>query len=255
MSAFRHSFLITILVTALSGTCFAQAVESEPLPPPPGGTTSSVTPPPASDPGVIPMTTPSGAPVSLGGPPSPGDSAGAPVVSGGDGGMAGGGGSVYDMGVTPSPERSTAPVPYGGDTGSPRNDEDAPTPAIEMVPPRTIPYGSSIGTAPPEKMPAPDKKFCTLEVAFGSRGAGIDQRTAEYIKNYLSSHPDKLTYIRSDWGREGEFSYCLDIAQHRNRAQIYKDLKKMIPGVRRGDSSTGDTTLSGSGFETVTTRK
>lgn len=177
-----------------------------------------------------------------------------------DDGMSGamGSSSAYDLGAPPAQAGDAAVQPYNSErsgvaaeTVSPpaSNNPDAPP-----APRSTLPYGGSIGNAPPTKYSYENKKFCTLKVSFGSRGAGIDQKTAEKVKTYLDSNADKLSYARADWGREGEYDYCLDITQHNKRAEVYKALKKIMPGPRRHADSTGDVTVTGAGFTTLTTR-
>lgn len=182
----------------------------------------------------------------------------APAAQAGDGdSMSGGVGSAYDIGT------KATPPPGGEDVAAPAYPQEAPVtqgasnsqdpqsaPFVQSAPP--IPYGSSIGTAPVQKNSYEGMKFCTLKVSFASKGAGIDQRAAGKIKTYLEKSTDILTYVEArGQGKEGEFSYCIDIQDHKNRARVYAALKKTLPFKDDVTSSLGTTTLAGSGFTTI----
>lgn len=264
MTGMKHALVLasSILMLGAALPALAQPIESEPLPPMNVAPQPSAVPsnaPPASDPGVIPMTSSSGAPVGVKNAPSAASS----DMSGGDDGMSGasGGSSAYDLGApTKAPvgtdsERSgtAAQSVYGTDqsgvTDLSKTDDGDMAPA----PGPLIPYGGSIGNAPPAKNSFANKKFCTIKIAFGSRGAGTDEKTAAKIKSFLDSNGANLTYSRVPWGREGEYDLCVDIQQHNNRAKIYSGLKKLVPQPRARADSTGDVTITGAGFTTVTT--
>jgi hypothetical protein len=236
MVGMRNALLLATCILSLgaASTALAQAIESEPLAPmdlapaPAGSDTGGYKP----EPYYKPVT------------PAPSSNAPDSGMSGTDGGS-----SAYDLGVTkggtsappapapgPSPERSTG----GNNTES-------------YAPRSTIPYGGSIGNAPPAKYSYENKKFCTLKISFGSRGAGVDAKTADKMKSYLDSNADKISYTRVNWGREGEYDYCLDINQHNQRSKVYTALKKMMPVGRTKQSSEGDITITGAGFTTLST--
>lgn len=115
--------------------------------------------------------------------------------------------------------------------------------------PDKLPTGTLAGAAQPDKLPPKNLKFCTMKIAFGSRGQGTDQKTGDAVKSYLDANTDKLVYLRDTRGKEGEYSYCLEVEDHKNRAGVYKNLRRLLP-----DTADGPITLSGKGFETVTVR-
>ncbi len=240
----RHLLLFICLLLPLPVA--AQPIESETLAP------MDIAPPPSDPAAASYKPEPYYKPVT---PP--------PVSTGtADDGMSGatGGSSAYDLGAPPAQSAETPYQPYNSERSGVAADPAPVTPAANNNPdappaPRsTLPYGGSIGNAPPAKYSYENKKFCTLKISFGSRGAGIDEKTAERMKAYLDANTDKLSYTRADWGREGEYDYCLDITQHNKRAQVYTALKKLMPAPRRHADSTGDVTVTGAGFTTLTTR-
>lgn len=177
-------------------------------------------------------------------------------------GMSGGVGSAYDIGATATPPPVSAdpertPAPAVAPSSAPHNDFSADTVSTDdrTAPIRSVPYGSSIGAAPPVKYSYEGKKFCTFKVSFSSRGAGVDRKTAESVKSFLESRSQKLSYKRVDWGHEGEYDYCVDVPRHSDRASVYAGIKRLIPKKSVLSDSTGDTLLAGSGFETITTQK
>lgn len=178
-----------------------------------------------------------------------------------------------DMATTPPPSDMTAtsealpPTPPPGaddlpqDTASespvditPANDNagiisyDNETAPYTYAPDK-LPTGTLAGSAQPDKLPPENLKFCTMKISFGSRGQGTDQKTGDAVKSYLDANADKLAYLRDARGKEGEYSYCLEVEDHKNRANIYKNLRRLLP-----DKAIGPITLSGKGFETVTIR-
>jgi hypothetical protein len=129
-----------------------------------------------------------------------------------------------------TPERAMAPVT---------------TPSAST--PYTNPYpNNTVSGVPPEDLSEFENRiFCTLKVAFGSMGSGPDRKTGDKVKSYLDSNLDKLSYQTLSWGKEGEFSYCLTIKEHKNQAEIYSELRKIVPEKPTG----APVTLSGKGFE------
>lgn len=114
--------------------------------------------------------------------------------------------------------------------------------------PYVNPYpNNAVSGVPPEDLSKFENRiFCTLKASFGSMGTGPDRATADKVKSYLDANLDKLAYQTLNWGKEGEFSYCLTIKQHRDQAKIYNDLRRMIPDQR---NNRAPVTLSGKGFE------
>ncbi|HEU4838745.1 MAG TPA: hypothetical protein VFS88_04965 [Micavibrio sp.] len=102
------------------------------------------------------------------------------------------------------------------------------------------------GVPPEDPSKFEDRIFCTLKVSFGSMGAGPDRKTGDKVKSYLDSNLDKLSYQTLTRGKEGEFSYCLTIKEHRKQADIYNDLRHLIPDRR---NNRAPVSISGKGFE------
>ncbi len=248
-----------MLFTALPA--IAQPIESEVLPPvqmapqskaPPGVPTSLPAQAPAkpkNSSGYLPMNSasPADAPSPPIGDPSPKETAAPDTgeMATDDSGMAGtsDGTSAYDLGApTSAPPKditSAAPPPSNhsdplmGDTTPIRNWQ-------ENMPPSTRGDDPALAA----------KKFCNLQVSFTSIGTGIDSKTAEKIKMYLVANPDILTYTENKWGREGEFDYCVDIKEHKNRAKIYTDIKRLLPPAA---AKKPPTNIIGDGFEPIST--
>lgn len=247
--------LISALMLFTALPVSAQPIESEVLPPvqmAPQSTTPSGVPTslpaqapakPKNSSGYLPMdgATPADAPSPPIGDPTP--KVETPTNTGD--GMAGtsGGTSAYDLGaptsapptdITPAaPPPSNHSDPLMGDTTPIRNWQ-------ENQPPST--RGDDPALA--------NKKFCNLKISFTSIGTGIDSKTAEKIKMYLVANPDILTYTEHTWGREGEYDYCVDIKEHRNRAKIYTDIKRLLPPA---SAKKPPTNVVGDGFEPIST--
>ncbi len=216
----KKTLLAFASLLALTAPALAQPIESEPLAPYTLSTETDpmATTPPPSDVGstaALPATPPPGA---------------------------------DDL-----PTQDVAPIDTGpAQTTSidPAMPSNPPDPAPYQ--PTPLPEGSLAGTAPREQPVPQNRKFCTAKVSFASMGTGIDSKTSDKVKNYLDANTGKLTYFQSNWGKEGERDYCLDIPEHRERAQIYKDLKRLLPD---RSQATAPITLTGKGFETITVKK
>lgn len=91
---------------------------------------------------------------------------------------------------------------------------------------------------------------CTLKMSFGSGGSGIDKDTAKAAKSYLDGNSGKLSYTESARGNKGDFSYCITVQNHRDQAEIYAGLKRLMPSA---SSRSGPVTLSGKAFTPVST--
>lgn len=136
----------------------------------------------------------------------------------------------------------------------PADAQTAPSAQAEEPPPHVVSYPRSNVSGIPPQDPSKFEKmvFCTLKVSFGSFGPGVDSKSGEAIKAYLDDNASKLTYTRKNWGKEGEYDYCIMVQDHKNKAEIYKGLKALIPA---DGKSRGPVTLSGDGFATVSTNK
>lgn len=195
-----------------------------------------------------------------------------------DGGMSGGVGSAYDLspnhsgGVAPAvpsvnpaePVLNNPPLPVDGNAveTAPLSQPSSITPAPSSIndgpmadAPTAIPYGGSIGAAPPEKNSLEGAKFCTFKISFTSICCGTQGAVETRMVEYLKSQSDKLSFTEEKWGDEGESDYCVDVKKHSDRAAVYTALKKLMPLKKDKDpNQTGDVILSGSGFTTITTK-
>lgn len=227
-------------LTALAGPAFAQAVEAVPLSAP-SYTLKSETDPMAMDPGATPPeNSVNRGEVQIAPPPPGADDQ--PATTGSMGGDASSyGGSAYE--TTPSP--ITPPADFSPSGEAPRA---APSAMDAERMNEAYPNNAVTGVIRTDESKFENRTFCTLKISFGSIGTGIDHATAGKIKTYLDSHPEKLSYKKSTWGKEGEFDFCIDIPAHNNRARIYTDLKKLLPPKDTRDKRT---VLSGKGFTQV----
>lgn len=240
--------LSLVLLNLSAGVSFAaSSIESEPLPPPPGqqGTSGAETRAPISSPTTFPVTPHSGTAAQSAVPSSTDNT---------DDGMSGasGGSSAYDLGK-PAASPDDIAAPKNAMPSASPSDPISIIPAGQPIPHEKPKYSGNravdTGVAPKDDPSLQNKKFCTLKVAFSSIGTGVDSKTGDKVKSYLDANAGKLTYTRHNWGREGEYTYCLDV-EHNNRAEVYKALKKLLPAKK---SNAPITELSGAGFTTITT--
>ncbi len=149
------------------------------------------------------------------------------------------------------PTQDVAPITSTAPQYMPERNMGAPASA-NAAPVNTSPYvnpypNNAVSGVPPEDPSKHENRiFCTLKASFGSMGTGPDRATADKVKSYLDANLDRLSYQTLNWGKEGEFSYCLTIKQHREQAKIYNDLRKLIPEQR---NNRAPVSLSGKGFE------
>ena len=66
------------------------------------------------------------------------------------------------------------------------------------------------GTWPQIQPPQQEDNY-RLVISFYSIGEGIDTKVHEVYKNFLSTHPKKIAFEPTKWGREGETDYCLKL--------------------------------------------
>ena len=65
---------------------------------------------------------------------------------------------------------------------------------------------------PPIPISAEEETY-RLVVAFYSKGEGIDSKVNDVFVKFLDSHPKKIAYEPTHWGREGEIDYCLKLSE------------------------------------------
>lgn len=219
----KHRIPLFVLLSALSaGPALAQPIESEPLGPAPYNLKNETDPMALDSSAAYEDPAPAQAP--------PADFA--PLETA----------PPAPMEVAPVTPPATAPV----ESGQKQNMvTDFPPPPVQSVPAQTQSFGNYPNnpvTGLPSQTPKQENRvFCTLKVAF-TRGA---DDTA--VKTYLDSQGGKLTYLRA--AETDGHAYCITVIQHRDKADIYLDLKKLLPP-KTGNSP--PVTLSGKGFTPVT---
>lgn len=227
MISIRFYLLGFASLIAFTAPALAQAVEAVPLSQP-SYTLDKETDPMAMDPGMVtPEKTINRGTTEIA-PPPPGtdDQAGT---------------TGYEPLPSPTaPPATLSPSDPSMGTSSPAMDNERTQAAY--------PNNPVSGVVPSDESKFDNRLFCTLKMSFTSIGTGIDSKTAESVKTYLDSNADKLSYKRVDWGREGEYDYCIDVPTHNNRAKIYTGLKKLLPPKDTGDKRT---VLTGKGFTRV----
>lgn len=69
-----------------------------------------------------------------------------------------------------------------------------------------------------------------IVVSFISKGAGIDNKTADKVKEYIEAHPKKPAFEMKAWGREGEKDYLLVLKELTPDEQkvFVEDVKKLV---------------------------
>lgn len=218
--------LAATLLLSSAGPALAQPIEREALPAP--YTMQHETDPMAT--GSAPVTA---APADTGRPINRGEAVMAPPPPGSD--------SLPTQDVEPI---TATPPSYMQERNLAPAQQQQAAPDSPYVNP--YPNNAVSGVPPEDPAKYENRIFCTLKASFGSAGAGPDRKTGDKVKSYLDSNLDKLSYQTLNWGKEGEFSYCLTIKEHKQQAIIYNDLRRMIPDQR---SNSAPVTLSGKGFE------
>jgi len=212
---------ILLALLCLAPATYAQPIEREALPPIKPYTLSTETDPMAMDPSSVPPAEKSvNRGVAVEAPPPPGPN------------------SIPHSSMDSAPMDSSSAYPATSQQPAPVRSGAAPSA-------NDYPNNNVSGVIPNDESKFANRKFCTVKVSFGSVCCGIDHKTAEKMKSYLDGNADILSFTRSEWGKEGEYDYCIDVHDHKNRSKVYVDLKKLLP--RKGEEK-GSTTVSGKGF-------
>jgi hypothetical protein len=77
---------------------------------------------------------------------------------------------------------------------------------------------------------------CTIRVDFGSFAGGPDLTTFNEIRNYIA---DSKVIINADawsWGKEGEFSLCLEVEDAETQQKVVADITALAPKKPTGSS-------------------
>lgn len=122
------------------------------------------------------------------------------------------------------------------------------TPPLQPLP--DYPNNPVSGLPPRNEAAFEDKIFCTVKASFEPKGGAVDEKTASAMKSYLDSNGAKLSYVRAESGNG--FSYCVTVANHGDRADVYKAMRKLMPSPR---ASNPPVILSGRGFALIRSDK
>jgi hypothetical protein len=77
---------------------------------------------------------------------------------------------------------------------------------------------------------------CTIRVDFGSFASGPDYITFNEVRNYIA---DSKVIINADawsWGKEGEFSLCLEVEDAETLQKVVADITALAPKKPTGSS-------------------
>ena len=88
----------------------------------------------------------------------------------------------------------------------------APTTAQQQTTATTPTSTEAVVTQPVNATTPPKEEAAARFIAsFYSIGEGVDEKlNGEFVK-FLDSYPKKIAYVKKNWGRGGEFDYCLDL--------------------------------------------
>jgi len=211
------TLLFSACLLLAPGHARSQAVESQPLDPFKPYTLSTETDPMAMD---APPASPGTAPEAIMAPPPPGQDSIQAAES--------------------MPQSIIAPA-----------QDSMPASTQNLAPPPDYPNNNVSGVIPEDPSKYANRIFCTFKISFDSTGNGTDANTSEKVKRYLDSNTEKLTYVRSDKGGNGEYSYCVKVNDHKNQSDIYRALKKFV----RDSNPKTSVSLAGKGFTPVTNAK
>jgi hypothetical protein len=126
--------------------------------------------------------------------------------------------------------------------------DNAPEPATAPTP--NYPNNPVSGLPLRDDSAFEGKIFCTVKATFGKLRGQTDEKTASTMKSYLDENATKLSYIRSETANG--FSYCVTVANHADRAEVYRALRQLMPAP---NARNAPVTLSGSGFATIKSHK
>lgn len=75
---------------------------------------------------------------------------------------------------------------------------------------------------------------CTVRVDFGSFAGGPDYETFNTIRNYIADSKQIINADAWSWGKEGEFSLCLEVEDSDTQNKVVADLTALAPKVPAG---------------------
>jgi hypothetical protein len=82
---------------------------------------------------------------------------------------------------------------------------------------------------------------CTIRVDFGSFASGPDYITFNEVRNYIADSKDIINADAWSWGKEGEFSLCLEVEDTATQTKVVAELTALAPTKPNGSS--GPTTV------------
>ena len=93
------------------------------------------------------------------------------------------------------------------------------------------------GAAAAARTPAPRPSVpegCSITIAFGSYGPGIDLPTLTRMERWLRLNRAVRNFTRLSRGREGELTLCVRTRSYRDASLLSRQLRGMIPPRPRG---------------------
>lgn len=82
---------------------------------------------------------------------------------------------------------------------------------------------------------------CTVRVDFASVASGPDLTAFNEIRNYIADSKQIINADAWSWGKEGEFSLCLEVEDSGTQTKVVADLTALAPTKPNGSS--GPTTV------------
>jgi hypothetical protein len=81
---------------------------------------------------------------------------------------------------------------------------------------------------------APDVLPCVVRVDFTSLASGPDYDTWNAVRAYIADSKEIYSAAAWTWGREGEFSLCLELDPVESAAKVMTELAAVIPAIPAG---------------------
>jgi hypothetical protein len=82
---------------------------------------------------------------------------------------------------------------------------------------------------------SPDVLPCVVRIDFTSLAAGPDYDTWNAVRAYVADSKEIYSAGAWTWGKEGEFSVCLDLDPGEGAAKVMSDLATVIPQTPAGN--------------------
>lgn len=75
---------------------------------------------------------------------------------------------------------------------------------------------------------------CALSVRFGSYAMGIDRGAARSVEALVADDPVVRAVTRHPWGREGEYTLCVETASDEGARALLGRIRPLLPAAPRG---------------------